>query len=75
LGQQILPDRLVLFGDEPAHLLGDFVKLLPGSPSAGIDFIHARFEDAEESADPDHKKLIEVRTENGGELEFFQGGS
>jgi hypothetical protein len=35
--QYHLRDALVLFGNETAHFLSDFVKLLPDRPAACID--------------------------------------
>ncbi len=74
-GQDLLHDAPVLFGNERAHFFCDFVELLPDRPAACIDAIDIRVEDAEETADTDHEVLVEVRAEDGGELQFFKGGS
>ena len=52
----------------------DFVELLPDRPAACIDVIDIRVKDAGETADTNHKVLVKVRTEDGGELQFFKGG-
>ena len=73
-GQHLLHDAPVLFGNKAAHFFCDFVKLLPDRPAARIDAVDVRVQDAEEPADADHEVLVQVRAEDGGELEFFEGG-
>jgi len=46
--QDHLRDALVLFGNEAAHFLSDFVKLLTDRPAACIDAIDVCVQDAEE---------------------------
>ena len=72
--QHLLHDATVLLGNQAAYSFCDFVKLLPDCSAARIEAIHFRVQDAEEPADTDHEVLVQVRAEDGGELEFFERG-
>ena len=72
-GKQLLHDAAVLFGNETAHSFSDFVKLLTDRPSARIDTVDGRIQDAEEPTDADHEVLVQVRAEDGGKLKLFKG--